>query len=74
MAAALVRVLADMGPAAVWLCGGMVGLLAVFAAYLGLALVAVLKADKPELQHYRYQAFHDLIDLIRDLFRGREQR
>jgi len=73
VAAAVIRTFAEVGPTAVWLGGGAVGLLAVFVVYIGIALLAVLKTDKPELQHYRYQAFHDLVVLIRDIldvFRG----
>ncbi len=67
----VVRAFADLGPAAVWLGGAMVGLMAVFMVYVGVALAATLKADKPELQQYRYQALHDLLEVIRELFRGR---
>jgi hypothetical protein len=63
-----------MRPAAIWLVGGMVGLLAVFAIYVGIALLAVLKADKPEVQQYRYEAFHDLVELIRDILCSWRQR
>jgi hypothetical protein len=66
----LVRAIAEMGPAAVWLGGSVIGLMAVFVEYVGIALVAALKADTPELQRYRSRLLRDLLRFLRDLFRG----
>ena len=40
----VVRTLADLDPAAVWLGWAVIGLLAVLVGYVGLVLVAALKA------------------------------
>jgi hypothetical protein len=66
----LVRAIAEMGPAAVWLGGSVIGLMAVFVGYVGIVLVAALKADTPELQRYRSRLLRDLLKFLRDLFRG----
>jgi hypothetical protein len=70
----LVRALADFGPAAIWLVGAVLGLLAVCLPYLGIVLVAVLHTTEPSQQQYRYQVFHGLVDLIHDICRGRVAR
>lgn len=68
--AELVRAIAEMDPAALWLGGSVVGLTAVFVGYIGVVLVAALKAETPELQRYRSQLLRDLLRFLRDLFRG----
>jgi hypothetical protein len=73
MAAELVRAIAKMAPA-LWLGGSVVGLTAVFVGYIGVVLVAALKADTPELQRYRSRLLRDLLRFLRDLFRGRSKR
>jgi hypothetical protein len=70
----LVRVFADMGPAAIWLSGAALGLVAVCVLYLGIALLGCLRTTDIYQQQYRYQVFRELVDLIRDIFRGREPR
>ena len=70
MAEELVRAIAEMDPAAVWLGGSEVGLTAVFVGYVGVVLVAALKADTPELQQYRSRLLRDLLRFLRDLLRG----
>jgi len=74
----IVHAIEGMGSVATWGIGAAVGLLAVILGYLGIALLSVIKADSKELQQYRYQAFRDLVelirnlaDLIRDVVRGR---
>lgn len=66
----VVRTLADLDPAAVWLGWAVIGLLAVLVGYVGLVLVAALKADTPELQRYRLGLLRELLRFIRDVFRG----
>jgi hypothetical protein len=66
----MVRALADLGPAAVWLGGAVIGLMAVFTGYVGLVLVAALKADTPELRKYRFGLLRELLRFMRELFRG----
>jgi hypothetical protein len=74
VAAEVVRILTDLGPAAVWLAGVVLGLVAVCLIFLGIALVAVLRTTDISQQQYRYQAYRDLVDLIRDLCRCKGQR
>jgi hypothetical protein len=66
----VVRALADLGPAAVWLGGAALGLVAVLVGYIGLVLVAALKADTPELQRYRFGLLHELLRFLRELLRA----
>lgn len=73
MAGQLVRLTADIGPAALWLGGGVLGLMAVFVAYIGCLIVATLRAASPEVRRYRYRMFRDLVDLVQVLC-GRRRR
>lgn len=66
----VVRALADLGPAAVWLGGAVLGLMAVFTGYIGLVLVAALKAETPALQKYRFRLLRELLRFMRELFHG----
>jgi len=68
------RALAELGPAAVWLIWAVIGLLAVLVGYIGLALVAALKANTPEAQRYRSGLLRELLRFIRDLLRGWGER
>lgn len=74
MAEELVRALAAMGPAAIWLGGAVLGLVAVCLLYLGIVLAAILLTTEHDQQEYRYRVFHELVDLIRDLCRCRGSR
>jgi hypothetical protein len=60
--------------AAVWLGGAALGLVAVLLAYVGVVLVAALKADTPELQRYRSGLLRELLRFIRDICRGGKKR
>jgi hypothetical protein len=66
----LVRALAGLGPAALWLGGAILGLVAVFVGYIGLVLVAALKADTPDQQRYRSSLLRELLRFLQELFRG----
>jgi hypothetical protein len=70
----LVRALVKLDPAALWLGMSVVGLTAVFFVYIGVVLVAALVADTPELQRYRSRLLRELLQFLRDLFRGRVKR
>ena len=48
----------------------VIGLMAVFTGYVGLVLMAALKADTPELQKYRSGLLRELLRFMRELFRG----
>lgn len=56
--------------AALWLGGAALGLVAVILAYVGVVLVAALKADTPELQRYRSSLLRELLRFIREMCRG----
>jgi hypothetical protein len=73
VAEVLVRAFAEIGPAAIWLGGAALGLIAVCLLYLGIALWATLRTDHtdPGQWEHHYQVFHELVGLIRDLFRCR---
>ena len=70
MAEELVRFIAETDPAILWFGGSMVVLTAVFMGYIGVALMAALKADTPELQRYRSRLLRDLLRFLPDLLRG----
>lgn len=65
----MVRVLADIGPAAIWLGGSTLGLLVALVAYIGIAMYATLRASDAEQRTIRYRMFCDLLGLVRDIFR-----
>lgn len=65
----MVRAFAEMDPAALWLGGGMIGLMAVFMGYIGVVLLAALKADTPELQRYRSRLLRELLRFLQEMFR-----
>lgn len=66
----VVRTLADLGLAAVWLGGAVIGLAAVFMGYIGVVLVAALRADRPELRKYRSGLLRELLRFMRELLCG----
>jgi hypothetical protein len=70
----VVRTIADMGPAAVWLGAGVLGTMAVFVGYIGVALAAALKARDQQERDYRARLLKDLLETIRDTVRGRGAR
>jgi hypothetical protein len=70
----VVRDLADIGPVAIWFGVAMIGLVVVFTGYVGVALVAALKASTPEQQKYRSGLLCELLRFLRELFRGRGKR
>lgn len=62
----VLRAIAEMGPAAVWAVRFVAVVIAAIVIYLGLALVAVLRAQ-PNTEECRYVVFRDLLDLVCDL-------
>lgn len=60
----ILRVLAEFGPAAGWIAKFAAAVVTALVIYLGLALVAVLRAE-PDNANIRYQVFRDLLDLFR---------
>lgn len=67
----VVRVVADMGSAAVWIGGTMVGVVAVLIVLLGVVLVWALMAKTPAEQRYRLRLLREFLQFLHDLFRGR---
>lgn len=65
MLAELFRSLAEIGPGVTWVFSFIAAIVAVFVAYLGVALCATLRAKDAGQQQVRYQVFHDLLDLFR---------
>lgn len=61
----LLRMLAEVGPSAIWVAKFYAAVVAVFVLYVGIALHATLRARGPEQQQVRYQAFRDLLELFR---------
>jgi len=70
MLAELLRALAEVGPAAIWLAGFAAAVIAAFVVLIGIAMHATLRAPSPDQQQVRYQIFHDLLEL----FQGRRRR
>ncbi|GAA1843030.1 hypothetical protein [Actinomadura bangladeshensis] len=64
------RAIAGFGPATGWAAMFAAVVVAVLVIYLGLALVAVLRAG-PDNAKLRYQVFRDLLDLFRRNRRSR---
>jgi hypothetical protein len=62
----LLRAIAELGPAAVLVVGLIAAVIAAIVIYLGLAMVAVLRA-RPANVECRYVVFRDLLDLLREL-------
>ncbi len=60
----LLRLLAAVGPKAVWLAVYFACLVGVFVLYLGIAMWLTLRARDPEQRQIRYQVFRDLRDLF----------
>jgi hypothetical protein len=60
----LFRLVAEVGPRAIWLVGYFACLISVFVLYVGIAMWATLCAHDPEQQKIRYQVFRDLRDLF----------
>ena len=66
----IVRVVAGMGSAAVWIGGIAVGLITVLMVFLGVVLVWALRAKTPAEQRYRLRLLREFLRFLRDLFRG----
>ena len=66
----VVRVVAGVGSAAVWIGGTMVGVVAVLVLFLGVLLVWATRAKTPVEQQYRLRLLREFLRFLRDLFRG----
>jgi hypothetical protein len=69
-AVAVVRVVAGMGSAAVWIGGTLAGVIVVLVIFLGVVLVWALMAKTEAEQQYRLQLLREFLAFLRDLFRG----
>jgi hypothetical protein len=65
----LLRLGAELGPAAVWIAVFFAAVVAVFVLYVGVVMRAILRASDPEKVKILYRVFEDLLGLFR--FRGR---
>lgn len=66
----VVRVVAGVGSAAVWIGATAVGVIAVLVLLMGVVLVWALMAKTPEQQRYRLRLLREFLRFLRDLFRG----
>jgi hypothetical protein len=67
-AVAVVRVIAGMGSAAVWIGGTVVGVIAVLVTLMGVVLVWALRAKTPAQQRYLLRLLRTFLRFLRDLF------
>lgn len=74
MQALLLRLVDASSPAADWILIFLAAIVAIFVLYVGIAMRAVLRAPDQDQRQVRYEVFRDLLDFLRDLFRGRGQR
>jgi len=58
----MLRVIAEVGPGAMWFCAAVV---AVFVLYVGVALFATLRASDEQQRNVRHELFRDLLSLFR---------
>jgi hypothetical protein len=65
MSGEVLRVLAEVGPQARWVIGFFVGVTAARTLYLGIAMIAAIRAKDESSREVRYRIFHDLVDLFR---------
>jgi hypothetical protein len=61
----LFRLSAGLGPTATWFLFFFAAAIAVFIAYVGIAMRAVLRAPDEARRQVCYQIFRDLLDLFR---------
>ena len=66
----VVRVVAGVGSAVVWIGGTMVGVTAALVIFLGVVLVWALMAKTPAEQKYRLRLLDTFLQFLRDVFRG----
>jgi hypothetical protein len=63
--AELLRLLAEIGPGAIWVFIFIAAVIAAFVVYVGIALVAALFANDPKQQEVRRKILRDLLRLFR---------
>lgn len=56
--------LTEIGPAAAWAAAFVAGIIALFAGYLGVAMVATLRTTNQEYLKVRYRVFRDLLEIF----------
>ena len=61
----LIRLLAAVGPEAIWIIIFFAAMVAVFVIYIGIAMRAAMRADNAEQQQLCYRMFRDLLELFR---------
>jgi hypothetical protein len=58
------RLMAQVDPAATWMAVFLTAVVAVFVLYVGVAMLATLRAKDPEQVKIRYRVFKDLLALF----------
>ena len=67
---AVVRVVADMDSAAVWIGGVLVGVIVVLMVFVGVVLVWALRAKTSAQERYRLGLLRVVLRFVRDVLRG----
>jgi hypothetical protein len=67
---AVVRMIAGVGSAAVWIGGVLVGVITVLTVCMIVVLFWALRAKTPTQQRYRLRLLREFLRFLRDLFRG----
>lgn len=61
----LLRLPAEAGPEVAWIAGFFMAVVAVFVLYIGIAMLATLRAGDPARREVCYQVFRALLELFR---------
>ncbi|MGI8334410.1 hypothetical protein ACRYCC_31045 [Actinomadura scrupuli] len=61
----LLRLAAELGPAAGWALMSIMVIITAFTLYVGIAMVATLRSNDPDQAKIRYKVFADLLTLFR---------
>ncbi len=67
---AVLRLAAEAGPGTTWVVILLIAVVTTFVLYIGIAMLAALRAKDLEQSKIRYQIFHDLVSLFDRRRRG----
>lgn len=74
MQALLLRLVEAVGPATGWILIFVAVMITVFVAFVGVVLVAALRAKTPQEQRYRLRLLREFLRFLLDLFgSGKDQ-
>ena len=68
MQALLLRLVEAVGPATGWILIFAAAIVTTFVAYVGIVLVAALRAKTPQEQRYRLRLLREILRFFLDLF------